>query len=234
MHSITVQSSTDRLVPSAILLILCLVFSVLLTACGSTEAEAPVPTDTSIPLTPTTVPPTATPLPPTAASASPTLTPEPPTPNALQAAMTYEALTREVATPMPTATPVPTTCEEVEGICLWVYFDGEECAYNGPIEITSGQVALLFVNDSEVRASANLWKHNEGRTFEEMIAYLEQETPPEAHPPWSNSVFGVWGLINAGGSRVWEGVLYPGIYTVVCGSEALLGALYGTGLAVKE
>jgi hypothetical protein len=67
-----------------------------------------------------------------------------------------------------------------------------------------------------------------------MIDYIEQETPPEAHPPWSDSVFGVWGLIEAGSSRVWEGVLHTGLYTVVCGGEVTTGAIYGTALTVEE
>ena len=52
-----------------------------------------------------------------------------------------------------TATPVPktknqnlTSCQEVEGACLELSFDGEICAYKGPTEIKSGAVTLLFLN----------------------------------------------------------------------------------------
>jgi hypothetical protein len=38
-----------------------------------------------------------------------------------------------IATPIPpTDTPEPTSCEEVEGNCFMIFFDGENCMYMGP------------------------------------------------------------------------------------------------------
>jgi hypothetical protein len=37
------------------------------------------------------------------------------------------------ATPIrPTSTPQRSSCEEIEGICLELSFDGESCTYEGP------------------------------------------------------------------------------------------------------
>ena len=72
----------------------------------------------------------------------------------------------EILTPEPTDTPVPPTatpkpasCEEVEGICLWLSFDGESCTYEGPTALKAGPVTLIFINESEDGAGVDLVRH---------------------------------------------------------------------------
>ncbi len=93
MHYMSVQSRTDRLFPFAILLVLCLVFLVLLTACDRAGEETSAPT-----------------------------------PNPNQIAMSEQALTQKVATPMPAGTPSPTSPiqptispESTEAVEEWTY-----------------------------------------------------------------------------------------------------------------
>ena len=49
----------------------------------------------------------------------------------------------------PTATPEPTSCEEVEGICLELTFDGESCIYEGPTDLNPGPVTIIFHNEGD-------------------------------------------------------------------------------------
>lgn len=212
-----------------IVALLCAVLVVCLVACaGEPETdEEQSPPETAI----TLEPPTSTHAPPTATSEPPTDTSVPPTLNAMEVAMTEQALTMEVATPLPTTTPHPSSCEDVEGVCLLHSFDGEECRYEGPTEIEPGSITLLFLNHSEERAAVNIVRHNDDKTIQDAIDYLNQEPAPEHHPAWS-SEFGAYGGASPDNSWAWEGILEPGIYHTVCGIAGSFG--FGTGITVED
>lgn len=145
----------------------------------------------------------------------------------------------ETPTPEPTttivpltATPKPTSCEEVEGICLDLTFDGENCTYEGPTELTSGPVTLFFNNKSEGAAAVNFLMLLEGKTVEDVIEYTGEEPTTKHHPSWSREL-GTWMPIVAGKSQHWEGELEPGDYFMVCARLSPLGVWLGTGLTVE-
>lgn len=145
----------------------------------------------------------------------------------------------ETPTPEPTATPVPPTdtpepisCEEVEGNCLELTFDGESCTYEGPTDLKTGPVTLLFLNESEGRAAVNLVRHTGDETIQDMIDYIGEEPSTGTAPTWTRGL-GTFQVIRSGESHTWEGVLEPGIHTMVCASPQY-GIWFGTGLTVED
>ena len=134
----------------------------------------------------------------------------------------------------PTGTPNPTACEEGEGICLELTFNGESCTYAGPTIFTTGPVLLLFLNKSEGAAVTNLVRHKGDETIQAMIDYMGEEPSTKHHPYWTVEIRGVYRSVESGASHVWEGVLEPGIYSMVCARLVPLGVWFGTGLTVEE
>jgi len=136
------------------------------------------------------------------------------------------------ATPvLPTRTPAPASCEELEGTCLNLTFDGEGCIYEGPTEVASGPVSLLFHNMSDEFAAVNLLMLLDGKTIEDVIEYSGEEPTTKHHPPWSREL-GTYKATAAGRNRHWKGELEPGEYFMVCAGFSS-GVWLGTGLTVK-
>ena len=186
-------------------IIACLLL-IFLTACATAAPQTPTsePTATIVLPTSTQIPPSPTPIPPTP-------TPVP-----------------------PTKTPAPTSCEEVEGDCLELSFDGESCTYQGPAEIKTGPVTLIFFNESEGGATANMVRHNDGKTIQDMKDTFVEEPSTGHAPAWTVDIKGVWMGIPAGESHLWEGVLEPGIHTLVCAKLTPFGVWFGDGFTVEE
>jgi hypothetical protein len=140
-----------------------------------------------------TVPPIATIVPPTATLVPPT------------------------ATPIPKPdTPAATSCEIVKGNCLWLTFDSESCIYEGPTTLKAGPVTLLFLNESEGIAAVGLMRHTGDETIQDMIDYIGEEPSIGTSAPWVRHI-PTWRDIDPGESHTWEGILEPGIHTMVCG-----------------
>ena len=138
------------------------------------------------------------------------------------------------ATPLPpTDTSEPTSCEEVEGICLWLSFDGESCTYEGPTEFKKGWVTLLFINESDGSAAVNLARHTGDETIQDAIDDIGEEPSTGHHPSWMVEL-GTWKRIAPGESYTWKAVLEPGIHTMVCARLSPLGVWHGTGLTVED
>lgn len=141
----------------------------------------------------------------------------------------------------PTSTSIPATsasesryCEDVSGNCISLYFDGESCIFDSPVEIKTGTVTLIFINESEGLAAVNLMRHNEDKTIQDMIDIFEEEEPSTKHAPgWVHSL-GPWYSTPSGERDVWEGVLEPGIHTIVCGQLSPFGVWYGGGFEATE
>lgn len=124
------------------------------------------------------------------------------------------------------------SCEEVEGNCIELFFDGENCLYNGPSEFLTGPVTLIFFNESESIAAVNLVLHTGDETIQDMIDYIGEE-PSSAHAPAWTRALGTWELIRSGVIYTWEGNLESGIHTMVCASPRD-GIWYGGGFTVEE
>jgi|GEM_PF-6127990 len=140
------------------------------------------------------------------------------------------------STPIPpTDTPGPTSCEEVEGNCLELTWDGESCTYEGPTELKTGPVTFLFRNESEEPAWTNLARHLGDETIQDMIDYNSQEGPtPRFIPKWAGDYGTSYGWAYPGRRHIWEGILKPGIHTMMCGTDPPFGVWTGGGLTVED
>jgi hypothetical protein len=90
---------------------------------------------------------------------------------------------------IPSATPGPTSCEKVGGVCLELTWDGENCTYKGPEEIEAGRVTFLFRNESEEPAWTNMIRLPEDKTLQDVIDYNNQDPTPVARPSWAEEYY---------------------------------------------
>jgi hypothetical protein len=134
---------------------------------------------------------------------------------------------------LPSTTPGPRSCEEVEGTCLELTFDGENCAYKGPEEIKAGHVTFLFRTESELPACGNLVRHLGDATAQDMIDFLGEEDARNRWPSWALN-FGARGWAYPGKRHIWEGVLKPGIHTMHCLTDRPVGLWFGGELMVED
>ena len=202
---------------------------VLITSCTTVipEAHTPKPTDTLTPPTNTLTPPIDTLTPPTD-------TPIPPTINPFSIVLTQDFLTAEAATPIPTYTPGPRSCEEVEGVCTELSFDGESCTFEGPELLKVEPITFLFFNESNVDVAFGVYEHSFNKTIQDMIDYLgEEPSPIENNPAWSKRIT-PWVPIQPGKSYTWKGVLGPRIHSILCVRLNPYGTWLGAGLTVEE
>ena len=117
---------------------------------------------------------------------------------------------------------------------LELTFYGDSCSYHGPTLFKAGPVTLRFFNKSEGSAAANLVRHTGDETIQDMKDIFVEEPSTAHHPAWTTEIKGVWKVIDAGESHTWEGVLEPGIHTMVCARITPLGVWFGTGLTVED
>jgi hypothetical protein len=179
---------------------------ILLTSCATRAPETPAiaPTDTIVLPTSTPLPATDTPIPATG-------TPVP-----------------------PSKTPAPASCDEIDGTCLELTFNGESCIYEGPTEIKGGHVTLIFLNESEGGAAANMVRHTGDQTIQDMKDTFVDEPITGHSPSWAVDIQGVWRGIPAGERYVWEGDLQLGIHTLICARMTPPGVWFGGGFTVEE
>ena len=147
----------------------------------------------------------------------------------------------------PTETPQPRSCDVVDGICLDLTFDGESCIYDGPTDLQSGPVTLIFHNESDEWAETNMIRILGDKTLQDVILRVGEE-PLEhdaAHvwrwfaAPWWFTIPGVDKRdLGPGESNFWEGVLEPGIHALFCVRHPAwpeqFGVWLGTGLTVGD
>ena len=183
--------------------------SLLLVACSTSQ-----PTTTPIPLTAkfTSKPPTATftSVPPTA-----TNTPVPST-----------------ATITNTPTPRPSLCEGVEGDCLEIRYEKDNCTHVGPEIVPAGQITLVFSNYANSAVGIDLEKLDEGKTWQAMSNYMRPLPFMGSQPDWSSDVIMV--SVPPGDSTKRQEELTLGIYISVCGQSGRPGVWLGGQLIVED
>lgn len=92
----------------------------------------------------------------------------------------------------------------------------------GKSSVAAGPVVLVTANQTDARASADLWRMREGHSFEELAAHIDAErVDAEAGGPGLGHPFYVTGLISSGivepgSSTTVEGILRPGAHGIVC------------------
>ena len=132
----------------------------------------------------------------------------------------------------PTSTPEPLSCEEVEGNCFMLVFEGEVCEYQGPDIQEEGPVTLLFINNGDGSAQVNLMRHRGDETIQDMVDYLGEEPSTNHTPSWA-ATLGPWELVGPGKRHTSEEILQPGIHTMVC-ADTRYGWWLGGGFLVEE
>lgn len=133
----------------------------------------------------------------------------------------------------PTATRGPSSCGEVEDVCMELSFDGEKnCTYSGPSDVKTGPVTLIFLNESGGRAAVELFRHLGDQTIQDMIDSIGEEPATEKGPMWANPV-NTWQIIGSGEIYSWTGDLKPGVHTMVCASLQH-GVWFGGGFTVED
>lgn len=201
------------------------VLAVILVSCGA-ETETIVETP-AVEIEPTLVPPTKTPIPPTNTLMPPTDTPMPPTDTPVPPTDTPIP-----PTPPPTATHGPTPCDDIDGACMFLRFDGETCAYVGPKELQPGPTTIVYHNDGPSSSLGSLVLLTDGRTMEDVIAFQGWGPYSGRGPRWQEPVAG-WNT-RAGESFTWEGVIEEGEYYLACIRIVPDGVWVGGGLIVTD
>ncbi len=133
------------------------------------------------------------------------------------------------------------SCGGSDEATLRIAFDGSNCTYEGPTELTAGPVSVDFVNESDSVFRVNLMRHTGDETVQEMVDYLGPEPSEKHQPSWVRDLgtweFPVWTEdwpAFAGRTVRWEGDLEPSIYTMICASvHPTYGVWFGTGLTVS-
>jgi len=128
-------------------------------------------------------------------------------------------------------TAEPTSCEEVDGNCLELTFDGKSCTYEGPKELQSGPVVLVYINKSEQLANVALNQHTGDETIQDAIDHFGESPSPKPCPAWKRDI--VRTFVLPGDAYFWEGKLEEATYHMVCYQEGSpLKVWFGTGLMV--
>jgi hypothetical protein len=133
----------------------------------------------------------------------------------------------------PTATPKPPSCDEVEGVCMELFFDGQSCLYDGPENIKTGPVTLIFLNNSDGFAADEFLRLSQGYTIQDLLDYVGEQPTIVVHPPWTTSLMPKAVIVRPGGSDIWKGILEPGIHAAVCASTDL-GMWLGGSFTVEQ
>ncbi len=112
---------------------------------------------------------------------------------------------------------------------LQLTFDGEQCTYEGPSELSAGEIEIVYHNESSEVIWFTFERLNEGRTTQDMIDYIVDGAN---QPSWTVSIW-FQGRISADASSIpTPRTLQPGLHTLVCGTWTPNQGYFGGGLTV--
>ena len=113
---------------------------------------------------------------------------------------------------------------------LQLTFDGEQCTYEGPSELSAGEIEIVYHNESSEDIGFTFERLDEGRTTQDMIDYIEPDGA--VRPPWTVDVW-FQGRISANASSIpTPRTLQPGLHTLVCGTWTPNQGYFGGELTV--
>ena len=130
-------------------------------------------------------------------------------------AATADAATAAVKTPIPTPTPMLSSCSDTTETCLQVEFDGDDCVYDGPADLDAGEVVIILKNDSSILAVFDILRHVTNATVEEMADFIGPGVYMGAPPTWARSQYALTKPVEAHASLSWERELTPGTHSVL-------------------
>ena len=117
--------------------------------------------------------------------------------------------------------------QEAAGV---VTFDGEQCTYEGPSELSAGEVEIVYHNESSEVIWFDFARLDEGRTTQDIIDYIEDGTVDA--PSWTVQVWNQ-GRISANASSIpTMRTVAPGLHALVCGTWTPYQGYFGSGLTV--
>jgi len=114
-------------------------------------------------------------------------------------------------------------------------FDGTDCTYAGPAEVTDGVVVVELVNTSDANANVLVTKLDEGYTVDDVAEYIVDPVAIAVAPSWLSDM-GSGGAVRAepGETIAWEGNLDAGEYVLMCTQSSVSLPWVGSGLTVVE
>ena len=146
----------------------------------------------------------------------------------------------ETATPEPIFTPSQPaatleqiSCENVDGNCIDVWFDGEACSNTGPELVQAGPITFIFHNQSDGEAGIIVGKLEKGKT---MYDVLENLGPPGSERTEYLPYLIEWMETRAGSgeSGAIKRVAPAGTYYWVCGKSVYPIPVWGGATLIVE
>ena len=114
---------------------------------------------------------------------------------------------------------------------LQLTFDGEQCSYEGPSELSVGEVEIVYHNESSDKAWFDFVRLDEGRTIQEVTADLED--PSGVGPPtWVVTVWAQPAIARHASSVPTTRTIEPGLHVLLCGTWTPYQGHFGSELTV--
>ncbi len=129
--------------------------------------------------------------------------------------------------------------EPAEGVPLTVTFDGDTCVYDGPTELSPGEVTVTLINGSNRMSYVEMAKLQDGVTFEDVTAYTSPEPfegarSEDLYEPMEFDQAQAW----PGGDGSTGGTVTSGDYVLACiqpgSANALVWVARPGGVSVTE
>ena len=113
-------------------------------------------------------------------------------------------------------------------------FYEDSVKFQGPTDFLTQPVKLIFYNQSLSSASANLVKHDDGYSHQNMLDLFTNGISYAHHPNWTDEISGVYHPVDVNDNHIWVGNLEPGLYTLVSARIDLLVVWYVADLTVNS
>jgi len=123
-------------------------------------------------------------------------------------------------------------CGGAEDRSLEVTFDGENCTYDGPGNLTAGEVDIVFHNQSTNAASGfmDFVRLDDDKTVQDVNDYLASDAI--GAPTWVTRVYLADFVPNESSTDQVTRTVQSGVHAFVCGTNSPYSAHYGDELNV--
>jgi hypothetical protein len=102
---------------------------------------------------------------------------------------------------------------------ITVYFEPENCRYDGPTLITQGEVTIIFDNLTDADVGFRVYKLEDGKTWQDFVDHYREGKTGVSFPTWA-SIESHKPVISDPRLMIFN--LEPGLYAMACG-EMLQG-----------
>ena len=102
---------------------------------------------------------------------------------------------------------------------ILVTYEAGECVYDGPSQFQAGDVEIRFVNNSDDDVGLDFSRLDEGKTWDDYLAYVDSDEAASGSPEWVTTVAQLnrdtEGLENRG-ELVEEATMIEGEHALTC------------------